>query len=151
MIVTNNYKKLSPDSLEFIKKHKIILCVLPFNPENQHYAALNISEHSLITLHGWLRILPKEFCETYKHLYNGHPGLINHFPELKGKDPQEKAFKWGHTLIGSVVHRVTAEVDEGEILTYDEVSIYSTSLDDYYNYLRKTSLNAWEEFLNEQL
>lgn len=151
MIVTNNYKRLTPATLEFIKKNAIILCIVPFNPSNEHLALLNIPDHSLITLHGWLRILPKEFCETYKRLYNGHPGLINHFPELKGKDPQERAFKGGYNLIGSVVHKVTPEVDEGEILTYDEASIYSTSLDDYYNILKETSLNAWEEFLNEQL
>ena len=68
-----------------------------------------------ITLHGWLNIVPKEICEVYD-IYNGHPGLITEFPELKGKDPQVKAFNGGYSNIGSVIHHVTPGVDEGDFL-----------------------------------
>lgn len=148
LIITNNYKKLSQSTLDFIKENKINVCVLPFNPEVQNYLSLDLPKEALITLHGWLRILPEEFIETHINVFNGHPGLITAggFPILKGQNPQEKAHSLGHTLIGSVVHRVIAEVDEGEILTSDEVYINSEKLEDYYNTLRGTSLNAWKEF-----
>ena len=47
---------------------------------------------AIITLHGWLRIMPKEVCEKFS-IFNGHPGLITEYPELKGKDPQIRAFE----------------------------------------------------------
>ena len=50
---------------------------------------VNNLKHDLITLHGYLRIIPENICKQCKHIYNGHPGLINMYPELKGKDPQE--------------------------------------------------------------
>ena len=50
-----------------------------------------IPEDALVTMHGWLRIVPGEVCDR-RTIYNGHPGLITKWPELKGKDPQDKAF-----------------------------------------------------------
>jgi len=105
-------------------------------------------QNTVVTLHGWLRIVPKEICEQY-YIYNGHPGLITKHPELKGFDPQEKAFNLGHLTVGSVVHQVIPEVDEGEILTVTESVIDEDSkdLDTYYEVLRETSLNSWVMFL----
>ena len=76
----------------------------------------------LITLHGWLRIIPPYICNRFE-IYNGHPGLITEYPELKGKDPQQKAFDLELESSGCVIHRVTEGVDEGEILRSRKVSI----------------------------
>jgi folate-dependent phosphoribosylglycinamide formyltransferase PurN len=46
---------------------------------------------AIVTLHGWLRVIPAYVCERSR-IYNGHPGLITKYPELKGKDPQVRAF-----------------------------------------------------------
>jgi folate-dependent phosphoribosylglycinamide formyltransferase PurN len=145
MIVTNNYKKLSSTVLEWIKEQKINVTILPFNPTIESYSKLNYEvDGTLITLHGYLRILPASFCKKYVIL-NGHPGLITIYPELKGKDPQEKAFNLGLTTIGSVIHRVTEGVDEGEVITVVEKSILpKSSLEDYYTYLKEASLEAWK-------
>ena len=70
---------------------------------------------AIITLHGWLRIMPKEVCERFS-IFNGHPGLITEYPELKGKDPQIRAFEGKYPVMGCVIHKVTAGVDEGKIL-----------------------------------
>ena len=72
-------------------------------------------ENPIITLHGWLRIMPPEICNRYE-IYNGHPGLITKYPELKGKDPQMRAWEGDYEFCGSVLHRVTEGVDEGEII-----------------------------------
>ena len=42
-----------------------------------------LEDNAIITLHGWLRIMPPDICEKYL-IYNGHPGLITKYPELKG-------------------------------------------------------------------
>jgi folate-dependent phosphoribosylglycinamide formyltransferase PurN len=109
--------------------------------------------YDLITLHRWLNIVPKSVCEKYV-IYNGHPGLINYYPELKGRDPQERT--WDNIAIymyvGSVIHKVIPEVDCGDIITFKKrMSINCTTLDDTYNELRKTSLESWVEFLKERL
>ena len=68
----------------------------------------------IITLHGYLRIIPADICEKYK-MYNGHPGYITAHPELKGKDPQVRAWEGKYKWVGCVIHKVTAGVDEGPI------------------------------------
>ena len=37
-------------------------------------------DNTLITLNGWLRIVPPDKCSRY-NIYNGHPGLITKYPE----------------------------------------------------------------------
>lgn len=124
--------------------------MLPDRPSvNQYQSAIGLDpENTIVTLHGWLRIVPEEICEQYE-IYNGHPGLITKHPELKGFNPQEKAFNLGHFNIGSVVHRVTPIVDEGEILSITETTLdeKNRSVDLYYEVLRETSLNSWVTFL----
>ena len=62
-------------------------------PDVEEYAdLLTYFPDAIITLHGWLRIMPPEICERHR-IYNGHPGLITEYPELKGKDPQIRAFE----------------------------------------------------------
>tara|TARA_R110001606_G_scaffold270994_2_gene419549 strand:+ start:691 stop:1251 length:561 start_codon:yes stop_codon:yes gene_type:complete len=108
------------------------------------------SKNALVTLHGWLRIIPKEICEQYE-IVNGHPGLINAHPELKGKDPQQKAYEGGYATIGSVVHKVTPIVDDGEILEWvttfrDEFD----TLDDTFTKLKHTSYSSWVRFFDKR-
>mgnify|MGYP003133356172 FL=1 len=110
-------------------------------------------EDTLITLNGWLRIVPPDKCVKY-NIYNGHPGLITKYPELKGKDPQQRAWSDIHKydMVGSVIHRVVEEVDAGEIDTYSEISTANIlTLDEMYNALRSTSLTTWDSFLKERL
>ena len=101
---------------------------------------------AIVTLHGWLRIVPPYVCERSK-IYNGHPGLITKYPELKGKDPQEKAYKLKHEEIGCVLHKVTAGVDEGKIILEEKFNTYGLDLDGLFRTLRDRSLYMWINFL----
>ncbi len=104
-----------------------------------------------ITLHGWLHILPKEICELYE-IYNGHPGYITKYPELKGKDPQKRAFenKEKYRFIGSVIHEVTPEVDEGKILYHKcLLNAYSTE-EAVIAACKRISLHIWIKFFEER-
>ena len=108
---------------------------------------------TLITLNGWLRIVPPDKCKMY-NIYNGHPGLITKYPELKGKDPQKRAWEniASYAKIGSVVHKVVAEVDAGEIIVEKSARTRDVlNIDKTYDTLRKTSFDAWMEFLKEHL
>lgn len=102
----------------------------------------------LITLHGWLNIVPKEICNEFK-IYNGHPGLITRYSALKGKDPQVRFAEniQDYPFYGSVVHVVTPEVDDGEVVSFCERETPPV-LDNYFDKLRETSLEAWIEFFN---
>lgn len=153
LLITNNPKKLREDVLFFLKDNGCELTVIPFNPQLDHYLQDNILSSKIITLHGYLRILPSEFIESYKPraIYNGHPGLITEYPELKGKDPQIRAFEGKYPLIGSVIHEVTAGVDEGDIVHIKSAQNVATSLDGTYELLKYLSLRSWYEFFTQNL
>lgn len=107
-------------------------------------------ESPLITLHGWLRIIPPEICEAYK-IYNGHPGLITKWPGLKGKDPQQRAIDAGHGEVGCVIHEVTSGVDEGKIISEDYFSTLGLDNSDIFRILSETSLKLWLKFLKDKV
>lgn len=109
------------------------------------------SEDCFVTLHGWLRIIPADICNKYK-IFNGHPGLITKYPELKGKDPQKRASNGDYKEIGCVVHRVIPEVDSGEVLLKAEyLKNKPLSLDETFDILKQKSLGLWEEFFKRKL
>ena len=105
---------------------------------------------ALITLHGWLRIMPPEICEKFR-IYNGHPGLITEYPELKGKDPQIRAYEGKYPVAGTVIHRVTAGVDEGKVIAEERFNNWNLELDDLFRILRDRSLYLWCNFLKKVL
>lgn len=123
--------------------------LLPNRPTVEDYERiLSKYDNPLVTLHGWLRIVPPEICSKYE-IFNGHPGLIDEYPELKGKDPQEKAYRLGLQEGGSVIHRVTEGVDEGDILYSTKASLKGLDLNGVYNILRETSMVSWMKFFTK--
>lgn len=109
-----------------------------------------LQDNAIITLHGWLRIMPEVICNKYL-IYNGHPGLITKYPELKGKDPQVKAHKLGHEVAGAVIHKVTAGVDEGRIIMEEYFNATQLDLDELFRILRDRSLYMWSNLLKQVL
>ena len=109
-----------------------------------------IPEDALVTMHGWLRIVPGEVCDK-RNIYNGHPGLITKYPELKGKDPQLKAFKLELETSGCIIHKAIAEVDSGNIILEKEVPIKDMWLAQVIDKLHDTSVELWCEFLTDNL
>jgi phosphoribosylglycinamide formyltransferase-1 len=78
--------------------------------------ALLIDEQSpaLVVLAGFMRILTPGFVSRYEgRLVNIHPSLLPAFP---GLNTHLRAIKAGCRFSGATVHRVTAELDHGEIL-----------------------------------
>ena len=152
-VISNNHPSNIDEILKGVQYHWLTT----FGKESKSLDILDEivedRDNTLITLNGWLRIVPPDKCRRY-NIYNGHPGLITLYPELKGKDPQQRAWDDLHKYneIGSVVHKVVEEVDAGDVETFSEVGTASIlTLDDTYNALRKTSLKAWYSFLKERL
>lgn len=107
---------------------------------------------SFVTLHGYLKILPSDICERHE-IYNGHPGLITMYPELKGKDPQEKVWKnlTQYARIGSIVHKCVAEVDSGTIKEVMSIPNHCRTRDEVYMALKSTSFKCWVNFLESRI
>jgi methionyl-tRNA formyltransferase len=111
-----------------------------------------LDEDAIITLHGWMRIIPGSICKSHD-IYNLHPGLITKYPELKGADPQKKVFDMHNppSHVGCVIHRASDEVDSGEIL------MESSMNNSYYSEKRLTEAlhemagYMWVSFLEDKL
>ena len=84
-------------------------------------------------------------------IYNGHPGLITDYPELKGKDPQIRAFEAKYPVAGAVLHKVVAGVDEGRIILEERFNTFNLELDDLFRILRDRSLYMWCRFLRRNI
>lgn len=104
----------------------------------------------VITLHGFLYILPKPLCELFAgKIFNGHPGLITKYAQLKGKDPQVRAYG-NYPSYGCVLHEVVAEVDAGQIISSDEIyDELVKDLDDLFIVLKQMSINLWLSFFQK--
>jgi len=116
------------------------------------YSILNEKwqDEVLITLHGYLRILPPDFTKS-STIYNGHPGLITKHPELKGMDPQKKAWNESHIRVGCVIHKVIPELDSGEVVAEKMIHNNFESFVDLLDALHVASSGLWINFLNERL
>ena len=145
-IYTNNYNEDQwahniPVDKVTIMSHDAIHNGLRFTKQN-----------CFVTLHGYLRIIPADVCKMHD-IYNGHPAPIHLYPELKGKDPQERIWEGNaryHTL-GSVIHRVTEGVDEGEIVYSVIEDNTCISKEELYNTLKDCSYNSWIEFSESKI
>lgn len=158
-IITNknpeDMDKINPDLLERAFDRFIFI---PQKPTIEEYKEA-IRRADMVTLHGFLRILPPDICSRYR-IFNGHPGLITKFPELKGKDPQKKVWinhkTTPYKFHGHVIHKVVPEVDAGEIVSAKQFysdNIYNefNGLDEYIKYLHRLAIENWVEFVKKQV
>ena len=69
---------------------------------------------TLVVLAGFMRILTPGFVQHYEgRLVNIHPSLL---PAFTGLKTHQRAIDMGCRVAGATVHRVTSELDHGEIL-----------------------------------
>ncbi len=78
---------------------------------------------SLVVLAGFMRILTPGFVAHYEgRLINIHPSLL---PAFTGLNTHQRAIDMGCKFAGATVHRVTAELDHGDILDQAVVPVLS--------------------------
>lgn len=144
-IITNE----RPDHLRTIdpRIEKQGYFTLPNRPTLEDYEDFLVYfPEAIITLHGWLRVMPPEICERHK-IFNGHPGLITDYEHLKGKDPQIRAFQEKLPTMGCVLHKVTAGVDEGPIIAEERFNAFQITEEEMWVATRDRSLYLWTQFL----
>ena len=119
-----------------------------------------IEDGSLVTLNGYMGIVPAWVLDNLKSrgckVYNIHPAPIQTYPELRGKDPQERMYEGIQTgrykFIGVVIHEVDAGVDTGKIVHWAlQIADPSISKDELYLRLHEMGTEAWEIFFRERI
>lgn len=89
--------------------------------EERFIAAVRAAEPDLVVLAGFMRVLKAGFLRAFAgRIINLHPSLLPAFPGLDGIG---QALRAGVKETGCTVHRVTLEVDAGEILAQARVPI----------------------------
>ena len=163
LVVTNKQddKTTHVELVQRVRQQDTELLTLPKWPKEMDYTRaadkLNYSilnedwrENVFVTLHGYLRILPPDFTRS-SNIFNGHPGLITKHPELKGIDPQKKAWKENHIRVGCVIHKVIPELDSGEVVAEKMIHNNFETFIDLLDALHATSSELWINFLNDRL
>ncbi|MDO5290667.1 MAG: phosphoribosylglycinamide formyltransferase [Pseudomonadota bacterium] len=83
--------------------------------------AIDAHAPALVVLAGFMRILTPGFVARYEgRLINIHPSLL---PAFAGLHTHQRAIDMGCRVAGATVHRVTAELDHGEILDQAAVPV----------------------------
>lgn len=124
---------------------------LPKKPTVEEYKQI-IPKDAIVTLHGWLRIIPPEICDMYE-IYNLHPAPIHleGFEKYKGKDPQVRIFEDKAKYSGNVIHKCIAELDAGEILAKNEFDITGFDLDMVFKLTHSKATELWCSFLENRV
>ena len=120
----------------------------------------NVEPDSIITLNGYMRIIPAEVLEYLASInckvYNIHPAPIQYYPDLRGMDPQERLYEGlldgRYHCIGAVIHEVDAGVDTGNIIHWKlELPATIRTKDDLYDRLHAMGTEMWIEFFREEM
>ena len=78
------------------------------------------------------------------------------YPELRGKDPQERMYegiqKREYNYIGVVIHEVDECVDTGKIVHWVlQMADHGMTKDELYERLHELGTQAWESFFRERM
>lgn len=120
----------------------------------------NVEPGSIITLNGYMRIIPAEVLEYLASInckvYNIHPAPIQYYPDLRGMDPQGRLYEGlldgRYHCIGAVIHEVDAGVDTGNIIHWKlELPATIRTKDDLYDRLHAMGTEMWIEFFREEM
>ena len=101
----------------------------------------------LTVLAGFMRILTPVFTSQIEAI-NLHPSLL---PRHKGLHAIERSYGDEYTHGGVTVHRVTSELDGGEVVLQKQVDKSSITYDQYYQAIRHIEKEALLEAVVEIL
>lgn len=80
-----------------------------------------------ILLAGWMKILSPLFCEQFGSItLNVHPSLLPKYAGMKGPEIHEKVVENEDKYSGCTIHRISAEIDGGEMVCQRKVPIDPT-------------------------
>lgn len=155
--ITNNSKYFGTLPQRGVRVH----CIPKFADINKALMDPTVvCDNCLITLNGYMGILPKDVLDHLHSrgckVYNIHPAPIQHYPELRGKDPQERMYEGiqagVYKYIGVVIHEVAPGVDTGQIVHWNlGIADAGMSKGELYATLHNMGTEAWLEFFEERM
>jgi len=115
--------------------YQIPFFVVPVSKENKREAEQKqialIREHDadFTVLARYMQVLSNEFVATFPHrIINIHHSFL---PAFVGADPYRQAYERGVKIIGATAHYVTADLDQGPIISQDTAHVsHSDEIDD---------------------
>jgi methionyl-tRNA formyltransferase len=149
-IITNKpIEKIDEINRELVDNYFDLIYFMPSRPSEDEYEFL-FTEGSVITLHGYLRIIPPSICKKF-NIFNLHPAPLLVHPDLKGKDPQKKIAEQGYEYCGNTIHKCEPIVDAGEIYIEEKFKNLNYSTEQVIKLTHTKAANLWYIFLKKQL
>jgi len=116
LVVSNNKKA---KGLEFARNNNIPVFTFDWDKNDKHLTIVQdqINKHNchLIVLAGFMKILPAEFVQSYKHnIINIHPSLL---PKYPGLHTHQRVIDNKDKQHGATVHYVNDKLDAGTIIS----------------------------------
>ena len=122
IVISNNEKAYG---LRYAKKNKIEIKIVDFSKKreiNYLLKMLKLNNIRLICLAGFLKILSKNFINSFKgKIINIHPSLL---PGYKGLNTHERVLENNEKFTGCSVHFVNEKLDGGKIILQKKIKIF---------------------------
>jgi folate-dependent phosphoribosylglycinamide formyltransferase PurN len=146
-------KKGASKKTLFIQRLKVSLWKLRYQTNVKIYDFKNINKVSfnknysqvLGIIAGFNQIFKKETIEQFSLLVNFHPSIL---PLYRGPSPLLWNLKLNEDKAGFTVHKVTENIDEGEILFQDFIEIQKKDLKWIIHFLSLKALPYFLELIN---
>jgi formyltetrahydrofolate deformylase len=118
LVVSNH-----PDLQELVEGHGVSFAHVPVTKDTKpeaEQAVIELVEHhdvDAVVLARYMQVLSDDFCRRYPaRIINIHHSFL---PGFKGAKPYHQAWDRGVKLTGATAHFVTADLDEGPIISQD--------------------------------
>ena len=122
IVISNNKRAYG---IRYAKKNKIKIKIIDFSKKREINDLLKILKFNnirLICLAGFLKILSKDFINSFKgKIINIHPSLL---PKYKGLNTHERVLENNEKFTGCSVHYVNEKLDGGKIIIRKKIRIY---------------------------
>jgi formyltetrahydrofolate deformylase len=120
-IIISNHKTLEPIANQFDIDFMYLDVENKTKSSKVLMRALDKNNINLVILARYMQIIPETIVKKFKgKMINIHHGFL---PAFKGDRPYHKAWKRGVKIIGATAHYVTAQLDEGPIISQDVVQV----------------------------
>jgi len=113
----------------------LVSTLKPYNPD-------------LIVLAGFMRILTPIFVNPFKNIINIHPSLL---PLFKGANAIEQSFNSDMQVAGVTVHKVTNQLDAGEILAQECFNSSGLSWEEFNNKIKEIEHRIYPKVVKQLL
>ncbi len=122
-LIISNHRTLEPVARQFDIPFHYIPITADTKPAQEHIQIALLRENNIdtIVLARYMQILSEDFVSHFPNqIINIHHSFLPAFP---GARPYHSAHKRGVKIIGATSHYVTADLDEGPIITQDVIRV----------------------------